>query len=222
MRIVIRREDKTAAVRARQLGYKLVVDPDTWEIDGPTLFASAGIPWELVSYGFHFVERWDAAAPLWRYGVLAADVAGGEERARTERIVRDLRLLLYAPELLFVADNPAGHDLVATWRTECEADGCTGSDGRLAFLRALYLVKPMLCVLPRSWLLDPPVALPAPRVIGDPAQAARTPKARAPRPAKIKNQMVQVEIAPGRYVCCQPEEVEMYRERYAKLKVGRR
>jgi hypothetical protein len=80
----------------------------------------------------------DAAAPLWRYGVLAADLGSEKERERTAAVTRDLRLLVHAVELLFVADTPSGRRLIEIWRSECTG----GCDERLAFLRALFMVKP--------------------------------------------------------------------------------
>ena len=161
MKIVIRSDDKTIRSRAKRLGIELVVT-DSWEVTGPTLFATSTIPWDLVQAGFHFIERWDAAAPLWRYGKIASDIGTPSDQKRTRAITRDLRLLLYAPELLFVRDSDAGRALVETWRAECDPSTSfdelrmqrSGGDERLAFVRALYMVKPIFCALPRSWLAE--------------------------------------------------------------------
>ena len=81
-----------------------------------TLIVSDGVrvPWDLVGAGMHFLERWDAAVPLWRYGVLAADVGTKEERAQTTAVVRDLRVLLHSVELLFVRDSEGEGSEVST------------------------------------------------------------------------------------------------------------
>lgn len=205
MRIVIRSEDKQLRAKARRTSKGLdVVVCDGWDVPEPTLFAGAGagIPWELVGAGFGFLERWDAAAPLWRYGVLAEDLGGPAERARTEAIVRDLRIPVYAPELLFVAPTEAGRALVETWRAEC-ADG---EDERLAFVRALYLVKPRFCALPCTWVRD---------LTATPAAAPRAEISTGPR------ELVRVEICPGRSVQCRPEDVEKYRRRFEAAKYKR-
>lgn len=114
--------------------------------------AGTRVPWDLLPAAWHFLERWDAAVPLWRYGVLAADVGTAEERAATQAVVRDLRVLLHSVELVFVRRNEAGGELIAAWKEEVQCFE-TG-DWRLAFLRAMYRVKPRLCVLPTTWLAE--------------------------------------------------------------------
>ncbi|MFH0902323.1 MAG: hypothetical protein V2A73_16955 [Pseudomonadota bacterium] len=215
--LVIREPNKETQVRGQQLGLKVVV-ADGWSLHAPkTLFASpkATIPWYLLEAGFGFLDRWDVAAPLWRYGVLASDVGGPSEQARTKKICRDLRLLLYAHELLFVKDNEAGNDFLVTWLRELEG----GAEPRLAFLRALHIVKPIFCALPRSWLQEVAGVASQREVISMPPQrpvpAAAVQGRRPPRP---KGNLIQVELAPGRYVCCKPEEAEMYRERFAQMR----
>ena len=186
--------------RAGRLGCEVVKGADwrpRWE---RTLFISgdAGrqVPWGLLGAGFHFLERWDAAAPLWRYGVLAETMGTAEERERTLAVTLDLRLLPYEPGLLFVRDSEAGRALLATWRAECRP----GDDERLAFLRALHLVKPLFCALPRSWL----------------AEEERRSKERQRRPAvATRRSLTTVEIAPGRLVKCFVGDEDKVRAQYA-------
>ena len=164
------------------------------------LFVAAGmqIPWHLVEYGLHFIERWDAAAPLWRYGILAKDVGSEGERKATEQIVRDLRVPLYACELLFVKGSEAGRQLVATWEEErARSFGVPqgkSSEPRLAFLRALYRVKPIFCALPRSWMGES---------FSWRASVWQPPRGRSFGVPQDK-QLVRVQIAPGVYVRCYP------------------
>lgn len=168
----------------------LIVEPNTT------------IPWDLLPAAFHFLERWDAAVPLWRYGVKACDVGTPQERERTEAVVRDLRVLLHSVELLFVRDNEAGQALIAAYREELDG----GGEKRLAFLRAFYRVKPRLCVLPRSWLAE---------VRERSAQDARS--LRGPRGARKKSgPLVEVEIAPGRFVKCYKGDEDIVREKFAR------
>lgn len=151
-----------------------------------TLIVEAGtrVPWDLLPAAWHFLERWDAAVPLWRYGVLAADVGGEKERNETESIIRDLRVLLHSVELIFVKNNEAGKELLKKWQDELAKfeDG----DLRLAFLRAMYQVKPRLCVLPTTWLAEVKS--------WHPVQAAQRRATAAARP------MVTVELSPGKFV----------------------
>lgn len=218
MRLVIRTDDKTTRVRAKRLGIQVVVT-DGWEVEGPTLFANTTIPWDLVMAGYHFLERWDAAVPLWRYGVLAEALGSEAERRRTMKITRDMRIPVYAPELLFVAGNAEGRALVETWRTECEY-----GDERLAFVRALYLVKPRVCALPRSWLAQ---------LDGTWKPDFASEIDRRERPAERKNRRVQprnmhssqslvmVQVGPGQWVKCKPGDEAAVLKRYQMMQASR-
>ncbi len=104
-------------------------------------------PWNELEATWGFLDEWEAAAPLWRYGVNAGDVGTEEERRRTEAVTLDLRVPLYAPEMLFLRRSEGAERLLAEWMRESE-----GSEPRLAFLRALCHVKPLFLALPRSWL----------------------------------------------------------------------
>lgn len=223
MRLVIGQDDKTARVRCKQLGIELVVS-DGWEVRGPTLFARAPVPWDLVRAGFEFLARWDAAAPLWRYGVLAETLGSKDERKRTKEITRDLRLLVHAPELLFVADTELGRALVETWRRECGdepgneflADEHSAGrppagtlDERLAFVRALYVVKPRFCTLPRSWLAEETV------------RAVRDVRASEGRRKPMAQPLVTVQVRPGVAVKCKPGDEGAVLKRYQMMLAGR-
>lgn len=165
-----------------------------------TLIVEAGtrVPFDLLPAGWHFLERWDAAVPFWRYGQTAAGVGTPAEREATQTIIRDLRVLLHATELLFVRRNEAGEALMATWLAE-------RGDRRLAFLRAVYRVKPRLCVLPATWLLS---ARPA---AFTPARAIRKNTARP---------LVRLELEPGRFVKVHAGDEEKVREQFRLQKAG--
>ena len=121
-----------------------------WEIRAEkTLFVSPGVRMarDLLKQGFRLLDRWDIAVPLWRYGVLAQDIGSTYERKRTKKVILDLRVLLYAHELLFVRSEGNGGRFLQVWREQCEE----GGEERLAFLRALHIVKPIICTLPQGW-----------------------------------------------------------------------
>jgi len=193
-------------VEAQAKGRKLLVtvDPEMPLAYDKTLFTvpGTGVPWDLLPHAWHFLERWDAAVPLWRYGTNAIDLGSKEERKRTQEVVRDLRVLVHSVELLFVRDNADGQALMEAYREELDsrqkASGMT--DGhRLAFLRAMYRVKPRVCVLPVTWLAEVAQGYVPPRM----------PRA---------SQLVQVEIGPGQFVRCRPENVEKVQEQFAKMR----
>lgn len=196
--IVLSAPDKTIEARAKSVGLGVVVDPARPLAFEKTLFTEpgTGIPFDLLSAAWHFLERWDAAIPLWRYGANADQLGTSAERKRTKAVIRDLRVMSHSTELLFIRDNELGRALHETWLAEM-ADG---GDKRLAFLRAYYRVKPRCCVLPRSWLAEV-------------AQGYVPPK--APR----HSELVQVEIGPGRFVRCRPENVERVKAQFER---GRR
>ena len=197
--IVLSGPDKAIEARAKQGKLEVTIDEALPLAYDKTLFVApgTGVPWDLLPAAWHFLERWDAAVPLWRYGTNATDVGTPSERKRTEKVIRDLRVLLHSVELLFVRDNEDGRALVAAYREELSP----GGDVRLAFLRAFYRTKPRLCVLPATWL-------------------ASVAQGRAPPKMPKHSQLVQIEIEPGRFVRCRPENVEKVQEQFARR--GRR
>jgi hypothetical protein len=148
--LIIGDKDKTIEGRARNAGLKFNYG-DTPAIPyAKTLIVESGtaVPWDLLPAAWHFLDRWDAAVPFWRYGQTAAQLGDEADRRHTKDVIRDLRVLTHSVELLFVRDNEAGQSLITAYANEL----ATGGDKRLAFLRALYTTKPRLCVLPTSWL----------------------------------------------------------------------
>lgn len=202
--LVLQQPDKTAAALAAKHGLRTVVRAGYDVPFDRALFVEPGtaIPWNLVDYGLHFLGRWDAAAPLWRYGVLAQDVGTPVERKRTEAVALDLRVLLYASELLFVRASPAGLALLKAWQEE----QTRGPDKRLAFLRALHLVKPLFCALPRSWLFA--------------EEKVRAEQRKASLPQPRTGALVTVEVAPGRFIRCHAGEEKSLLARYLAARAG--
>lgn len=205
--LILREPDKQVQAQAKRHRLEVVIADGSLaetEFDRALIVApGTGIPWDLVRHGFHFLQRWDAAAPLWRYGKVAADVGGPAEQKRTQKITRDLRVLLYAHELLFVRNSPDGRTLLAAWQEEMTGAG----EARLAFLRAVYRVKPLFLALPRTWS----------------SEVQRRPKERPVARHGQRSNLVRVEIAPGRYVRCKPGEEEKTKKQWERqLRRGRR
>jgi hypothetical protein len=198
--IVLSGPDKTIEAQARNKRLGIVVDPGLPLAFDKALFVEPGteVPWDLLPAAWHFLERWDAAVPLWRYGKTAADVGSKTERAQTQAMIRDLRVLLHSVELLFVRNNEDGQALMAAYREELAGS----SEKRLAFLRALYRVKPRLCVLPVTWLA---------KVAARSKQDAIATRGRG-RPTGAR--LVEVEIGPGRFVKCNPGDEETVLKMY--------
>lgn len=143
--------DIEQAARVRTALPQLAVEP----IVAPELKFARTLVWqtdfalrpELVPVGFGLLETWEVAAPLVSYDELAIHVGTPEARARTQDVIHDLRVPLYAGRLLFIRRCRAGEELLAAWAVERE----TGDDDRLCLLRAIYRVKPLICALPTMW-----------------------------------------------------------------------
>ena len=112
------------------------------------LDTSANVRPDLFQAGFNLLAagRWQAAAPLWSYTELACHIGTDEDRYATKAVIRDLRVPLYDTRVLFVRRCDDTRRLLALWLEECKR-----GDTRLAFLRAMYQVKPVLCALPAQW-----------------------------------------------------------------------
>ena len=200
--IVLLKHDTSIEERAKAKGYEVLVDAAMPLAFEKTLFVTPGkemdVPWDLLPAAWHFLDRWDAAVPLWRYATNASDVGTKAERKATKAVARDLRVLLHAVELLFVRDGEQGRALMDAYRQELNGAEAPTTNRRLAFLRAMYQVKPRVCVLPRTWL----------RKIYERSKmdARATSTARNQRPTGQR--LVTVELAPGRFVKCNPGDEE--------------
>ena len=201
--ILLLGEDKTIAAQAKAHNLSVMVRDEPCVPYAQTLIVAPGtrVPWDLLPAAWHFLRRWDAAVPLWRYGVTAEDVGTSAERKRTASVVHDLRVMLYSHELLFVRKNAPGETLVETWVDEMGQ----GGEPRLAFLRSFYRIKPRMCVLPRSWLAE---------IQEQSKQAARRKKTRRRR--KAREPLSEIEVAPGVIVRCRESEERAMRERWKK------
>lgn len=205
--IVIRQDSAVVRGKAKKLGLAVKVS-DGWLLPwSKTLFLinSEAAPWDLLSFGFEFLDKWDAAVPSWE---LAEGLGTAEERQRTEKIALDLRQPTYEPRLLFVRDNPAGRELLGAWRAECGE----GDDEHLAFLRAVHLVKPKLCVLPSTWLAK----------MERRTQQFLTRLARRRRPTTPSSRpLVTVELEPGRFVKCHKGDEERVLAQFKRQRKAR-
>jgi len=100
----------------------------------------------MIPVGVSLLDKWQVAAPLWDYEKLACHVANEPAREATKAIIHDLRVPLYDTSLIFVKRCGDTERLIEAW--DWSADG---DEDRLAFLRALYEVKPLILALPITW-----------------------------------------------------------------------
>lgn len=159
------------------------------------------VPWDLLPAAWQFLERWDAAVPFWTYGKMAKDIGQDIERKLARQEIRDLRVLLYSYELLFVRKNSTGETLIKKW--ESLQKSFENLDKRLTFLRAVYAVKPRLCVLPITWLAD----------VQRSSQQAMLRHRGVSNPGKGRR-LVVVELEPGRIIKCYEGDEERVRRQY--------
>ena len=92
---------------------------------------------------------WEIAVPIYSYNKLARDCGTSAERKLTKAVIHDLRVPVYNPGLMFVERNERTEALMSQWITEMSHEGF---DNRLAFMRALYKVKPFILPLPTIWV----------------------------------------------------------------------
>jgi hypothetical protein len=101
---------------------------------------------ELVPIGFHLLDTWQMAVPLWDYNDLASMSGEEEDRERTAAVLPDLRVPLYSPDLIFIRRCGDTDAFLQAWRDDDEGDR------RYSFLRALYRSKPLVLALPTTWI----------------------------------------------------------------------
>jgi hypothetical protein len=103
---------------------------------------------ELVPVGFYrLTQGWQLAVPLVQYKTLAQNIGTDEEQARTQAVIKDLRVPVYDTRLMYVQRCSQTEHLFNVWQQEFEP--C--DDLRLAFLRAAFQCIPVINTLPATW-----------------------------------------------------------------------
>ena len=141
-----------AAIVLAELKGKLnvkYVDSAPWLPWAKTIIWDTGVilRTEMIPTGLGLLDTWQIAMPLWDNYSLAIHEGDEDDRAQTQAIVRDLRVPLYDTRLIFARQCDETKQLFAQWGIERQK----GGSGRLAFLRAFYLVKPLMLALPITW-----------------------------------------------------------------------
>ncbi len=102
---------------------------------------------ELIPSGLGLLGTWEVAMPLYDKYVTATQEGTTEDRERTAKIIRDLRVPMYDTRLIYARNCDGTMRLFEQWRAERK----DGGNDRLAFLRAFYQVKPYMLALPITW-----------------------------------------------------------------------
>lgn len=108
---------------------------------------------EQAIVGFSRVEKsrpeyaaWEVAAML--FGPNAAGFGSAEEKAKTKKVVGDLRVPIFNVHALWIRKTSRAERLMTEWWQEVEG----GADRYHAFLRALKRNPLPICTLPVGWV----------------------------------------------------------------------
>lgn len=129
-----------------------VLGPASWCVEPPILRWDKTMYWdastvpalEVVPVAWDLLDRWEVVAPLYDYDAMAQSLGTAEDRALTQSVILDLRVPVYDTRVIFLRKCPASEDLLAVWAAE-------PGDRRLAFMRALWRVKPLILSTPKTW-----------------------------------------------------------------------
>jgi len=133
----------------------------TYELRWPkTLLWNPELPMrlELLPIGYHLLDTWQVAAPMYDYEVLARDVGEKEDKARTadllhtaDQLRRNPACYLAVPlldwRMVFVNRCSDTDYLMNCW----DEERVDSTDPFHSFLRAVYRAKPTICTLPTTW-----------------------------------------------------------------------
>lgn len=121
-------------------------DKPRLEFTRTLLWSGINFRGDLLAAGFQSLDTWELAMPLLSYEVLARDIGSDRDRQRTEKLIRDLRVPLYDVRLMFMRRCDTTRRLLDAWLAE-------KGNRSLAFLRALYRIRPLVLALPVTWVL---------------------------------------------------------------------
>src|SRR5690606_30872001 len=103
---------------------------------------------ELIPIGFKWLDKFQLCVPLFDYKTLAIHVGNNNDRDIAKNILKELRVPLYNTHLIFARRCDETKELFTLWQEYSEQI----TDTNLAFLCALYQVKPVHLALPSEWI----------------------------------------------------------------------
>ena len=106
---------------------------------------------------FSWLKKWEVAAPLKAYSHLAQDEGTPAERELTLQLIKDLRQPVYDSRAVWLRDCPAVESLMVVWEEEKRHCDCAAPCD-LPFLRAVWIVKPLILALPAGFIVKPPAS----------------------------------------------------------------
>ena len=73
---------------------------------------------DFLRVGFRFIEHWQMAVPLWSYTELACHIGTETDREKTKAVIRDLRVPVYDPRVVFMRKCEDTERFLRTWKDE--------------------------------------------------------------------------------------------------------
>ncbi len=158
--VMLRQGKESAREAVRHTpGWKLVDDP--FECERTLLWMpSAEIHLTEFDPVLKWLDRWEVAVPFRPYDILAKDIGTEEERDASLPLLLDLRQPVYDSRVVLFRNCPRTRNLIQTW---AKREMTEGEDADLAFLRAVWRVKPLILALPKTWAEGGPVPAPKPK-----------------------------------------------------------
>jgi hypothetical protein len=160
---------------------------------------------------FDLLERWDFVVAETETRTVGSSIAHSRESAWTAEWLGTPHLLYHNSGMLFWRRGEAVERLFDLWSEEWLR--FQGWDEQVALLRALLRSDALYLTVPHTWncregarttLLHHRFG----------TKTARTSPSN-PRRVQGNNRLIHVQIAPGRTVCCLPEEADYYRQMFA-------
>lgn len=103
---------------------------------------------QYIMASFKVLRNWDILVPVRSYEKLVAQIGTVDEKKRLKKIIRDLHVPFFSTTIMYVKRNDRTQKLITEWKKEMPK----WSDERLAFLVAVYKVKPFILPLPTMWI----------------------------------------------------------------------
>jgi hypothetical protein len=160
---------------------------------------------------FDLLDRWDFVVAETETRTIGSSIGEHHERAWTSEWLGTPLLLYHNSGMLFWRRSPAVERLFDLWAEEWLR--FQGWDEQVALLRALLRSDALYLTVPYTWNCREGVKTTLlHHRFG--TKTARTSPSNAHR-ISGDNRLIHVQIAPGRTVCCRPEEADFYRQQFA-------
>lgn len=108
---------------------------------------------EMLPIGFKWLKSFQIIISLLDYTTLAIHLGNSNDQLKAKEILKEMRVPVYDTNLIFIRRCDETKELVSQWKE----NRTIFTDDKLAFLCALYQVKPLHLALPNTWIGVNPV-----------------------------------------------------------------